>query len=586
MEGIMKNRFCISLLLIAGLLLGTTSSVAQSTGAGAAPKATPLSNAFTYQGRLDRAGQPYTGSCDFQFSLWDAVTDGLEISTVIPPDDLPVSDGLFTAELDFDSGAFNGEDRWLEVSVQCPGDVSPTSFARQALTAAPYALYAASAPWDGLAGVPAGFSDDVDNDTTYSAGDGLMLSTTAFSIDPAYTQRRVAGSCAVGSTIRTIHPDGSVVCQSDAPLNRSSAPHPNTLTTIDLDGYTGAGSRITIGSDGLGLIVYDSYVSDYLEDDLRVSHCDDPECSTATISTIDNSGTVGLLYGKDITIGSDGLGLIAYLDETQYFLKVAHCDDLLCSSATITSRVIYAGRQGTNPEIMIGSDGLPLIILTLLTPVEVNAVHCDDVYCVNLGFYTPISYGGGTYADVTLGADGLPLIIYNNSVNGSFHTAHCYNNYCNYALLSTLPTALYDAMHFQVVTGTDGLGLIVYTPESGGLLNAAHCTNSECSDANLSPLYGTTGASPSFSLTIGSDGFGLIAFTLDQTLMAAHCADLDCSHVTTTPIDEDSYISDLNDITVGADGLPLISYFDATPNWDLKVAHCSSVFCVPYFRAP
>ena len=36
-------------------------------------------------------------------------------------------------------------------------------------------------------------------------------------------------------------------------------------------------------------------------------------------------------------------------------------------------------------------------------------------------------------------------------------------------------------------------------------------------------------------------------------------------------------------ITIGADGLGLISYFDST-NGDLKVAHCSNPFCIPYFR--
>jgi len=33
-------------------------------------------------------------------------------------------------------------------------------------------------------------------------------------------------------------------------------------------------------------------------------------------------------------------------------------------------------------------------------------------------------------------------------------------------------------------------------------------------------------------------------------------------------------------ITIGTDGLALISYFDNANN-DLKVAHCSSTYCMP-----
>jgi hypothetical protein len=53
-----------------------------------------------------------------------------------------VSNGLFTIpDLDFGSGAFNGEARWLAIAVQCPGDSGYTALSpRQALTPAPYAL--------------------------------------------------------------------------------------------------------------------------------------------------------------------------------------------------------------------------------------------------------------------------------------------------------------------------------------------------------------------------------------------------------------------------------------------------------------
>lgn len=48
---------------------------------------------------------------------------------------------------------------------------------------------------------------------TYTAGLGLTLTGTQFVLDAAYAQRRVGGSCAVGSAIRAIAGDGTVSCQ-------------------------------------------------------------------------------------------------------------------------------------------------------------------------------------------------------------------------------------------------------------------------------------------------------------------------------------------------------------------------------------
>lgn len=99
-----------------------------------------LSTAFSYQGRLQRDGAPFSGTCDFQFSLWDAAAAGSQKGNLLPFSAVTVADGLFTASLDF-GNQFPGEARWMETAVKCAGDAGfVTLQPRQPLTAVPYAI--------------------------------------------------------------------------------------------------------------------------------------------------------------------------------------------------------------------------------------------------------------------------------------------------------------------------------------------------------------------------------------------------------------------------------------------------------------
>jgi len=199
-----------------------------------------LGTGFTYQGRLTDNGSPADGHYDLRFRLYDADINGNLLGTVWANDVL-VSGGLFTILLDFGSDPFRGEARWLEIAVRPTGSPDPPVRLdpRQELTASAYALYALGASWSGLTGVPAGFADGVDNDTTYSAGTGLTLSGTTFSANTTYLQRRVSFSCTTGNAIRVINADGSVTCEpvsaGDWLLagNAGTTPGTNFLGTTD-----------------------------------------------------------------------------------------------------------------------------------------------------------------------------------------------------------------------------------------------------------------------------------------------------------------------------------------------------------------
>ena len=163
-----------TLVVAGGLLALGTLAGAQALG-----------TAFTYQGRLADASNPANGPYDLQLALFDAASGGAQVGPTLTRDDIVVSDGLFTTSLDF-GAVFAGSRRWLELRVR-PGASAgsyTTLAGRQELTPSPNAVFSSVAPWAGISGKPAGFADDIDDDsggdiTAVTAGTGLTGGGTA-----------------------------------------------------------------------------------------------------------------------------------------------------------------------------------------------------------------------------------------------------------------------------------------------------------------------------------------------------------------------------------------------------------------------
>ena len=108
----MIRRFLYAAALAASILL--CSLLARPVIGDEPP--TGIGATFTYQGDLLADGLPVDSFCDFEISLWDAAVGGTQIGTLNELT-LDVTDGIFTANLDFGPDAFSEEARWLEISV-------------------------------------------------------------------------------------------------------------------------------------------------------------------------------------------------------------------------------------------------------------------------------------------------------------------------------------------------------------------------------------------------------------------------------------------------------------------------------------
>lgn len=134
-----RTKQMLTILFLAGGLMLVAGQLAM---------AGPVGTAFTYQGQLYDTSYPANGKYDFAFKLYDASTEGNKVGTDVNVPEVNVVDGYFPVEIDFGSGVFDGNARWLEIGVR-PGDsddpnVYTVLSPRQEIKPAPYALYAKS----------------------------------------------------------------------------------------------------------------------------------------------------------------------------------------------------------------------------------------------------------------------------------------------------------------------------------------------------------------------------------------------------------------------------------------------------------
>ena len=137
----MSRTLSIAVLaLILGLVAVLGWAVVQ--GAGNPGEAGPVGDGFTYQGRLIDGGSPAEGAYDLTFELHRDPTADDQVGPTVTKDDVQVSDGLFSTQLDFGKGRFKGKATWLEIGIR-PGSSTgsyTTLNPRQELTPTPYAL--------------------------------------------------------------------------------------------------------------------------------------------------------------------------------------------------------------------------------------------------------------------------------------------------------------------------------------------------------------------------------------------------------------------------------------------------------------
>ncbi|PYS91649.1 MAG: hypothetical protein DMF62_02140 [Acidobacteria bacterium] len=98
---------------------------------------------ISYQGSLSVSNAPANGSFDFEFKLFDSLAGPTQVGSTVTRTTVNVANGTFAVSLDFGGGAFNGSNRFLEVSARPAGVGSYTPLTpRSQILSTPYAIKA------------------------------------------------------------------------------------------------------------------------------------------------------------------------------------------------------------------------------------------------------------------------------------------------------------------------------------------------------------------------------------------------------------------------------------------------------------
>jgi len=355
-------------------------------------------------------------------------------------------------------------------------------------------------------------------------------------------------------------------------------------TPVTVATGVGDGTAVAIAATGSPILAW----TDTSTDELVVTACGDPHCTTARSTTIDE--TSGLSQYVAMAIGHDGNPIIAYrsvADPSSPELRVAVCGDPTCEGdVTITSHGPNGATGASLVAIAVRHDGTPLIAFQD-TGYRLAVLSCDDARCTSGSVSNPnlvgfVALGLG----LAIGWDGNPVIAlqhWENRGGGNAFSAvlivcddpRCIGGDEAIRVLhdsdhdGDAATALADVGGHAVVTiGVDRNPVVAYRvdgPVDRSGLHLARCGSPTCATSTWTRIAGSDDDGYEIGIGIGADGFPIISHVEPRAdaVELVDCGDLGCTdpHRRIRSVVSDGEPGPReSSLTFGVDGIPVIAY--------------------------
>jgi hypothetical protein len=301
-------------------------------------------------------------------------------------------------------------------------------------------------------------------------------------------------------------------------------------------------SSVAVNSAGNPVIaIYDGTRNDprfstapYGDGDLKLVVCNDPTCSSTTITTVDQGTTY---YTDDVgrynsmVLDSRGFPVIAYYDQGNGVM-LAHCADATCTSKSIKQ---LTGTMRIN-DISLALDhaGQPIIAYTAVgsnNSSVLSLIRCTNDTCST--FKRPVMIDAALEVSLAINRNDEPVLSYYNATYGNLVVATCDRD-CSTKRIQTVDSA-------GNVGGYNSLVLIPFQDPRGQITERPFISYYDVTNGDLKTVY---------------------------------CGNVYCTggNVFQT-VDSEGDVGQYTSLKLSSKGSPVMSYYDAT-NGDLKVAHC------------
>jgi len=354
-----------------------------------------------------------------------------------------------------------------------------------------------------------------------------------------------------------------------------------TISSPDDATSVGNGTSMRLNAAGNPVISY----YDLTNLDLKLLVCNDPAClgNDDTPTTIDSTGDVGST--SSLALDISGFPVISYLDQTNFALKIVHCNDANCLGGDESFTIPDTG-AGPHSSMRLDTLGNPVVSYRGTTSSDLKIMHCNDANCSgnDESIETPDSIGSvGFHTSLQLDTLGNPVVSYQDQTNRDLKLLRCNDPNCTGGdeSITSPDTVGMTGSNTALVLDASGNPIVTSWNDTNDDLRFLHCNDPACSgnDEVLFSVDAVGSVGPGSSLVLDASGNPVISYSGGALgLKVLHCGDGDCmtGNVFTT--------IDLNQSTetqlqLDSLGRPIIAYVATSPVHRLRLVHCADVNC-------